>query len=120
MSEEGKKSGLHIHFGGLIVIIIILLLLFRVDLKTVTNSPQFQKNVSFVKEQAVTVWDKYLKEPLINGWNGLFNNLVDKGVEELKEGLKNGIDANFMKLEQPGINLGAPMSNTSNNQDNIN
>ena len=45
MSDDERKPRLHIHTGGIIILIIILLVLFKVDIKSKINSPQFQKNV---------------------------------------------------------------------------
>lgn len=86
MSEEKSRGGLHIHLGGLIIIIIIILLLFKIDLGFVVKSPKFQNNISYIKEQSKSIWDKYLATPLSKKWNNLFNNLIDKGAESIKKG----------------------------------
>ena len=87
MSDSDHKSGLHIHIGGLIIFIILILILFKVDIKSVVKSPQFQENVSYLKEQSLNIWDKYLAKPIKDGWNSLFNTLIDKGAQQLKNSL---------------------------------
>lgn len=84
MAEEGQKSGIHIHTGGLIFFIIILLILFKVNIKSVTESPQFKKNIAFIEEKAEILWNDYLSKPLTNTWNNLFSNFVNEGVKSLK------------------------------------
>jgi hypothetical protein len=110
MSDDGHKSGLHVHLGGLVIVIIIILILFKVDIKEKVQSPQFQKNIAYVEQLAKNAWDKYLKKPLTNGWNSMFNNLVDKGVEKIKEG-------GLLKIPTSltDVNLGAPMNNVNQN-----
>jgi hypothetical protein len=87
MSEEKKDSGLHIHLGGLVIVIIILLLIFKVDFKKNIDSPQFQKNVSYLEEKSKNIWDKYLSKPFVNTWNRIFSSIIDKGTEELKNSI---------------------------------
>jgi len=99
-----KNKG-HFHLGGLLILLIIIFVLLKVDIKTVVNSPQFQQNASFVKEQATIVWSKYLKDPLTRSWNGLFNKIIDKGVDQIKDEIKIPIASDV------NINLEAPTSN---------
>ncbi len=85
MSDHKYPSRLHIHLGGLIIIIIIILILFKVDIRSTINSPRFQNNVNYIEQQGENIWNKYLKKPLTSGWNGLFNNLLNKGIEQIKK-----------------------------------
>lgn len=105
MSDNEHHSGLHIHLGGLIILIIIVLILFKVDIKEKIQSPQFKKNISYVEEQIKGVWDKYLKKPLVNSWNGLFNTIIDKSVDQIKKEINlktQGIDQ--LDIEKPQVN----------------
>jgi len=51
MEEEKKTSRLHINIGGLIILIILALILFKVDIKSKIQSPQFQKNITYITDQ---------------------------------------------------------------------
>lgn len=85
MSEEKKNSGLHIHIGGLIIIIIIILLLFSTDLRSILDSPQLNKNITYLKEKSISIWNKNLADPINSRINKFFNGLIDKGAEGIKE-----------------------------------
>jgi len=108
MSEEGHHSRLHIHLGGLFIIIIILLILFKVNLKGVIKSPQFQENISYLEEQATNVWTKYLEKPLKSGLNSLTGNLVNQGVNQIKKSINN------ITISAPKLNLGTNNTNNTN------
>jgi hypothetical protein len=61
MSDDGeKKPRLHIHTGGLIIILIIILILLKVDIKSKIKSQRFQENITFIKEQAIILNQKYI------------------------------------------------------------
>lgn len=111
MSDSEHPSRIHIHLGGLIIIIIILLVLFKVDIQEKIQSPQFQKNITYVEEQIKGVWDKYLKKPLVNSWNGLFNSLIDKSVNQIKKEIN---------LKTPDLNQINEIPDSNNYKDIIN
>ena len=92
MAEEGQKSSIHVHTGGLIFFIIILIILFKVNIKSVTESPQFKKNVTFIEEKAEIIWKDYLSKPLTNTWNNLFSNFINEGVKSIKNNTLNSFD----------------------------
>lgn len=81
MSEEEPKSRLHIHLGGLIIVIIIILVLFKVDIKEKIESPQFQKNISYIED----IWQERISIPLREKASFFFKNFTEKGVEKLQE-----------------------------------
>lgn len=108
MSEGDHYSRLHIHLGGLIIIIIILLILFKVNLKSTINSPRFQQNVSYIEEQATSLWHKYLEKPLKSGIDSLTHSLINTGVKQIKKSVNN------INVSAPKINLGTSDNTTTN------
>jgi len=84
MNNDERKSRLHIHLGGLIILIIILLILFKVDIKSKIQSPQFQKNYSYMEEQVKTFWQKYISGPIKAKTGDLFINFTNKGLEKIQ------------------------------------
>ncbi len=84
-NNNNRPSRLHIHLGGLVIFIIIILMLFKVDLRSAISSPRFQQNISYVKEQSLNIWDKYLSNPLTKLWDSVYSNLVNKGIEQIKK-----------------------------------
>lgn len=96
MSDNHKKSRLHIHIFRLFLIIALIWVLLQINVKTVVESPQLQENVSYVKEQSVTIWQKYLAKPVGNAWNNLLKNLVNRGIDQVQE----KINSNFDEIKQ--------------------
>lgn len=85
MSEEDKKAKFHIHWFRLIIIIAIIFIIFNVDLKSYSKSSQLQNNISYVKNEAIILWNKYLAIPINSFFNNLFKNLVNQGIEKAKD-----------------------------------
>jgi len=84
MSDDERKSRLHIHLGGLVILIIIALILFRVDIKSKIQSPQFQKNYSYITEQVKTFWQKYISGSLKAKTGDLFIDFTNKSLEKIQ------------------------------------
>ena len=98
MSDEEKpKSNLHIHLGGVIIIIIVILVLFKVDIKSKINSPQFQNNIAYVEDFFVNFYNKNIKGFLENSVKDMSNKIVNTGIE----GVQNTVNTklNGMKKE---------------------
>lgn len=85
MVDDERKSRLHIHIGGLIILIIIVLILFKVDIKSKINSPQFQNNVTYVEEQVKTFWQKYISGPLKAKTGDIFINFTNQGLQKIQD-----------------------------------
>ncbi|HEY4511247.1 MAG TPA: hypothetical protein VJH55_00165 [Candidatus Paceibacterota bacterium] len=49
----------------LIVVALVALSYLGFDIKQVVESPQTQKNATYLKDISVMVWQKYLKEPAL-------------------------------------------------------
>ena len=64
MNDDERKPRLHLNVGGLIILIIILLILFKVDIKSKIQSPQFQKNINYIETQVKDFWQTYIISPL--------------------------------------------------------
>jgi ABC-type amino acid transport system permease subunit len=71
MNEEQPKPVVHKHFhiGALLLAIIIIYLLFKVNLEKAINSPQFQKNVSYIE----TKGHEYIGKPFLSFWTSIFS-----------------------------------------------
>jgi len=91
MSDEENKSRLHIHTGGLIILIIIILILFKVDIKSKIKSEQFQKNATYIEDEAKEIWQKYISDPLKSKAGGWFTNFTDQQVKKMQENFSNNI-----------------------------
>ena len=87
MSEEVKKGGLHIHIGGLIILVIILLILFKVDIKSKIDSPQFQKNLIYVEN----VWKEKIVTPIKEKLSKFFIKFTQKEFNRIEDNLKENV-----------------------------
>jgi len=105
MSEDIQKprSNIHIHIGGAIIIIIILFVLFKVNIKSFIDSPQFQGNVNYIEQKGQDFWNKYLSKSFSYLWDNLiFGNLLSNGIKQIQNTTSN--------LTLPTVN----QSNTQN------
>ncbi len=92
MNESENKKSIHIHTGGLIILIIIIIILFRVDLKSKINSPQFQKNITYIEDQSKHFWQTYIANPLKKFTGNAFNDFTNQGVKELQDSVQKKLD----------------------------
>lgn len=98
MSDEEKpKSRLHIHLGGVIIIIIIVLILFKVDIKEKIQSPQFQKNIAYIENFFVNIYEKNIKGFLESSVKNVSNQLINTGIEGVQNTVNTKLDG--MKKE---------------------
>ena len=68
-----KKGGTSI-FNTLIIgfMFVLILSYFKINIRTVVESPEGQSNISYVTDNTKTFWDKYLKDPASYLWNDVF------------------------------------------------
>lgn len=92
MNDSENKKSIHIHTGGLIIFIILIIIIFKVDIKSKITSPQFQKNITYIEDQAKYLWDKYLAQPVKKATSNIFTDITDKGVKELQTNVNKKLD----------------------------
>lgn len=85
MADDERKSRLHIHLGGLVILIIIALILFKVDIKSKIESPQFKENYTYVTEQIKTFWQKYIMTPIKSKIGGAFVDVTNKEIKKIQD-----------------------------------
>ncbi len=91
MDKDERKPRLHIHIGGLVIIIIIVLVLFKFDIKSKINSPQFQKNVTYVEDQVKGLWQKYISGPLRSKTGDMFIDVTNQGLKKIQDNFTNNV-----------------------------
>lgn len=71
MNEEQPKPVVpkHFHVGALLLAIIIIYVLFKVNLEKAINSPQFQKNVTYIETKS----HEYIGKPFSSFWASIFS-----------------------------------------------
>ena len=90
-SDDERKPRLHVHTGGLIILVIILLILFKVDIRSKIESPQFQKNWNYISEKVKDFWKDSILDPLKLKAGGFMMDIADKEVDKLKENISNNL-----------------------------
>jgi hypothetical protein len=91
MSENQDNPNPHrgLFVWGLITILILVtILLFKVNLRSAINSPQFQNNVTYIEEKSENIWVRYLSKPILYVWNNLFINAISQGMDLLRGGFR--------------------------------
>lgn len=93
MDDQKPKSNIHIHIGGIVLLIIIIFLLFKVDIKTSVNNPQFKSNIEYIEKKVEYVYENYIVKTFEYIWHNLFN----LGMQKIKENTPN-VDVNKFNL----------------------
>jgi len=93
MSDE-RKPRLHIHTGGIIILIIILLILFKVDIRSKIDSPQFQKNLTYLEAAVTNFYKKNISDPLRIKAKDFFIKKTNESIQKWQEGVSNNIFKN--------------------------
>lgn len=72
-SIKNKKSGLSL-IGIVILGFILILVLgfFKINIKSVVESPDSQSNINYVKGTSQTIYQAYLEKPLTYLWKDIF------------------------------------------------
>jgi hypothetical protein len=91
MKDDERKSRLHIHLGGLVILIIVILILFKVDIVSKIQSPQFQKNVTYVEDQAKNFWQNYIWNPIKSKIGNWFVETTNKEVKQIQDNFTKNI-----------------------------
>ncbi|MCU0660683.1 MAG: hypothetical protein MUD00_03690 [Candidatus Pacebacteria bacterium] len=97
-------------FLRLILIIVIGLLIlgyFNIDLQRTVESTTTQKNVSYIKNAATTIWENYLEGPVMYFWNNIFINLLWNSFTKNLENIQNEQPTDF-QINAPTINVSYP------------
>ena len=96
MSDDERKPRTHFHAGGIIILIIIIFIIFKVDIKSVINSPEFNKNVTYIETQVKDFWQKYILSPLKIKTSEVFIDATNKGLTEIQ----NNFTKNVLKEDK--------------------
>jgi len=89
MNKNLKNQGL-IKTFLILVILVLVLSFFNIDIRTVAESEQSQKNISYITEVVNKVWERYLSEPVTYFWNNIFINLLWNSFAENMDRIKTG------------------------------
>ena len=100
MSDDERKPRIHIHTGGLIILIILLLILFKVDLPSKINSPQFSENITFLKTEATNFWNNYIIFPMKSSSGEWLKNTVDNTVNGGIDKVQNNLSDKLYKTDE--------------------
>ena len=61
LPQPESKKHKHFHIGAFLLLILFIFILFKVNLDTVFNSPQFQKNVNYIENKITLAWNNLFK-----------------------------------------------------------
>ncbi|MBI2108598.1 MAG: hypothetical protein HYT93_00250 [Parcubacteria group bacterium] len=86
----------------LIIIVIIVLSYFNIDIRGIIEAPQTQSNLQYVWGFTVTVWQEYLRSPVLYFWNNIFINLLWESFVSNLERIKAGQSHDF-ELNAPQV-----------------
>ncbi|MFC1720875.1 hypothetical protein ACFL0K_01330 [Patescibacteria group bacterium] len=82
----------------IIIIAVIILGYFGFDLRSIMESEPVQKNLSYVWNFIVNIWDNYLQRPALYLWNDIFIDLIWESfidnMDRIKEGEPTDLELN--------------------------
>ncbi len=107
MKNYNKQRGISI-LGILFLAVIIILALsfFKINIKSVVESPMGQDNINYVKGTSLSIWDKYFAKPANYLWQDVWVDIFWKGfisnMERIRDGKSTDFDkaANNLKVQQ--------------------
>ena len=85
MSDDERKSRPHVNILGIIILGIIILILFKVDIKSKIESPEFKKNITYIETKAKDFWQKYIVMPTKTKAGEVFIDATNKGLGEIQD-----------------------------------
>ncbi len=91
--KDQGKSNRGISILGILVLgaaLILVLSYFDIRLRSVVESESSQENFGYVKGEATSVWDKYLKGPANYLWHDVWINIFWRAFIENMERLRDG------------------------------
>lgn len=71
-----KANGGFLKLLIIIIIGIFILSAMNINLRELVNSPVMQSNIAYVYGGVKSVWDNYLRTPVMFFWNNTFKNVV--------------------------------------------
>ena len=91
-----KKCGISLIWVMILGFIIILVLsFFKINIKSVVESPDGQSNLNYVKGTSVTLWEAYLKKPVLYIWNDVFIKIFWASFISNMERIRDGKPTDF-------------------------
>jgi hypothetical protein len=92
------KGGISI-LGVLFLCFIIILVLsyFRINIRSVVESPTGQENLNYVKGEGTGLWNNYLKKPATYFWQDIFVEIFWKSFINNMERIRDGQPTDYEK-----------------------
>ena len=90
MFYSNKQSGFIIKLVLIIIALILILSFLGIDIQSVVESPQAQKNIAYVVDLGKLVWNKYLEQPILYFWQNIFIDLLWESFVVNMEHIKQG------------------------------
>lgn len=76
-------------------ILILVLSYFNISIRGVVESPTGQDNVNYIGGGARSLWDDYLKGPVLYLWNDVWIDIFWKGFISNMERIRDGVPTDF-------------------------
>lgn len=107
MKELIKNGQKGISIVGILLlgfVLILVLSYFKVNIRTVVESPEAQDNIGYVKGGTVSLWDRYLKEPATYFWDNIVVNIFWNSFISNMEKIRDGQSTDF-ETAAPTVNV---------------
>ncbi len=99
--KEKGISIIGILFFGFIIILVLSY--FKINVKSVVESPTGQENISYVRGGTRNLWNDYLKKPASYLWNDVFINIFWVSFINNMERIRDGQPTDYENFA-PGVN----------------
>lgn len=100
------KGGISI-LGVLFLCFILILVLsyFKINIKSVVESPEGQSNINYVRGESTNFWNQYLKKPATYFWQDIFVEIFWKSFINNMERIRDNKPTDYEKAA-PIMKLG--------------
>ena len=96
---KSNNGGMSILASIVFLLIVILVLgYYKVNVRSVMESPTGQDNINYVKDNSKTLWEVYLKEPVTYIWKEIIVKIFLSAFVDNMKGMANGGVNDLQKL----------------------
>jgi hypothetical protein len=103
-TQRKSEQGMIRWFLLIIIALVLASYFFNFSVQDAVEDEQTQENASYIGQQATTLWENHLEEPVLYFWNDIFLELIWSAFTENMERLRDGENTVY-EDNAPGVNI---------------